>query len=340
MNSTNNATPVRSETIQSQSLYLKEFEAKEAVNSRGQRLFSGTRFKSFAIPLLYRLLRTVPTPIAMLPIRLFIIVLRLFYWWPQNPIRLSCEYISILAAKKGYVHHPRQIYQQFLSNAIETLKNYFNLYHNGVKSAADRITLTANDALRINKLIEQYGGVIIAVPHNFGSLFSGLKMNREFPILLVTKNSSTIERTKIAIDFFERMETTILMVRGGNPFELSRTLFTVLKSGKSVAATVDSLDSSENRVEVPIFGQTLGFSAWAAKIAIRLGVPVIPSYFSTQKEQILAIYGEPILTDDTKDTITQYIRFFEENILKDPASWGFLGDKKWRRALRDATRNI
>jgi len=165
-------------------------------------------------------------------------------------------------------------------------------------------------------------------------------MNREFPILLITKNSSTIERTKIAIDFFERMESTILMVRDGNPFELSRTLFSVLKSGTSVAATVDSLDSSENRIDVPIFGQTMGFSPWAAKIAIRLGVPVIPSYFGTQKEQIMAIYGDPILTDNLQDTMTQYIGFFEENILKDPASWGFLGDKKWRRALCKASHNL
>jgi len=339
MNSTHYTTHTRSEVIRSHSLYLKEFEAKEHVGSRGRHLFSGTRFKSFAIPLLYRLLRTMPTAIAMLPIHLFIIVLRILYWWPQNPIRLSCEYICILAAKKGYTHHPRQVYQKFLSNALETLKNYFNLYHNGVKSASDRIILSANDAQTINALIEKHGGAILAVPHNFGSLFSGLKMNREFPILLITKNSSTIERTKIAIDFFERMESTILMVRDGNPFALSRTLFSVLKSGTSVAATVDSLDSSENRIDVPIFGQTMGFSPWAAKIAIRLGVPVIPSYFGTQKEQIMAIYGDPILSDNLQDTIAQYIGFFEEHILKDPASWGFLGDKKWRRALRNASSN-
>ncbi len=339
MDSANKPTQVRSEIIRSHSLYLKEFEAKEEAGSRGQRFFSGTRFKSFAVPFLYRLLRTVPTPIAMLPIHLCIFLLRILYWWPKNPIRLSCEYICILANKKGHAHRPKQVYQQFLSNALEALKNYFNLYHNGIEAAAQRITLSEDDAKKINKLIEEYGGAILAVPHNLGSLFSGLKMNREFPVVLITKNSSTIERTKIAIDFFERMETTILMVRGGNPFELSRTLFSVLRSGTSVAATVDSLDTSDNRVEVDAFGQTLGFSAWAAKIAIRLGVPVIPSYFSSHEEQIVAIYGDPIITDDTQTTIARYIQFFEQHIYQDPASWGFLGDKKWRRALRNASRN-
>jgi len=339
MESTKNTTQVRSETIRSHSLYLKEFEAKEEVGSRGQRFFSGTRFKSLAVPFLYRLIRQVPLPIAMLPINLFVFLMRGLYWWPQNPIRLSCEYICILADKKGYTHKPQKIYQQFLSNALEALKSYFKLYRSGVDSVIGQVKLTENDALKMNKLLEEYGGAILAVPHNFGSLFSALKMNREFPIIVVTKNPSTIERTKIAIDFYERMETSILMVRGGNPFELSRTLFSVLKSGKSVGATVDSLDTSENRIEVKVFGQTMGFSAWAAKIAIRVKVPVIPSYFGSHKNQINAIYGDPILTSNVQESIQQYISFFEDNILKDPASWGFLGDKKWRRALRDASRN-
>jgi len=340
MKSTNNNTQVRSEIIRSPSLYLKEFEAKEQEGSRGQRFFSGTRFKSLAVPFLYRLIRQVPLPIAMLPINLFIFLMRALYWWPKNPIRLSCEYICILANQKGYMHNPRQIYQQFLSNALESLKNYFDLYRNGIESVIDQVNIAENDVPKINKLIEENGGAILAVPHNLGSLFSALKMNREFPLIIVTKNPSTIERTKIAIDFYERMDTTILMVRGGNPFELSRTLFSVLKSGKMVGATVDSLDSSENRIEVQVFGQTMGFSAWAAKIAIRLGVPIIPSYFGSYKNLINASYGDPILTNDVQESIQQYVRFFEENILKDPASWGFLGDKKWRRALCNACNNL
>ena len=340
MKSTDSNSKYRSEILRSDALYLKEFEAKEKIDRRGGRLFSGTRIKSFAVPLLYRMLEHVPRAIVMLPIYLSIFLLRLFYWWPQNPIRLSCEYLCILADKKGYRHDPRQIYNKFLSNALQATKTLANLYHNGIDSAADHIQFTASDTRMMNELIEEYGGAIIAVPHNFGSLLSALKMNREFPFILITKNSSTIERTQIAIDVFERMETTILMVRGGNPFQLSRTLFTILKSGKSVAATLDSLDSSANRIEVQMFGEAMGFSPWAAKIACRMGVPVIPTYAGSRNDQIVAIFGKPLLTVNVEESIQHYVSFFEENILKDPASWGFLGDKQWRRALRDASRNI
>jgi lauroyl/myristoyl acyltransferase len=340
MKSTGNNPKYRSETLRSDCLYLKEFEAKEKIDRRGGRLFSGSRIKAFAVPLLYRMLEHAPRAIVMLPIYVSIFLVRLSYWWPQNPIRLSCEYICILAKKKGYTHDPRQIYNKFLSNALETTKNLANLYHNGIESAADHIQFTASDMRMMNDQIEEYGGAVIAVPHNFGSLLSALKMNREFPFILITKNSSTIERTKIAIDVFERMETTILMVRGGNPFQLSRTLFSILKSGRSVAATLDSLDSSANRIEVQMFGEAMGFSPWAAKIAVRMGVPVIPTYASSRNDQIVAIFGKPLIAETVEESIQYYASFFEENILKDPASWGFLGDKKWRRALRGASRNI
>jgi lauroyl/myristoyl acyltransferase len=340
MKSTENNPKFRSEIIRSDSLYLKEFEAKEKTDRRGGRLFSGTRIKAFAIPFLYGMLEHAPRAIVMLPIHFSIFILRLLYWWPKNPIRLSCEYICILAERKGYTHDPRHIYNKFLSNAVEATKTLANLYHNGIDAAADQIQFTASDTRMMNDLIEEYGGAIIAVPHNFGSLLSALKMNREFPFILITKNSSTIERTKIAIDVFERMETTILMVRGGNPFLLSRSLFSILKSGKSVAATLDSMDSSANRIEVQMFGRQIGFSPWAAKISVRMGVPVIPTYASSRDDQIVAIFGKPLFADNVEKSIQHYVSFFDENILKDPASWGFLGDKSWRRVLRDASRNI
>ena len=32
-----------------------------------------------------------------------------------------------------------------------------------------------------------------------------------------------------------------------------------------------------------------------------------------------------------------YVNFFEKKMLEDPASWAYLGDKRWRRVLREAS---
>ena len=218
------------------------------------------------------------------------------------------------------------------------LDNYFRLYKFGVDSVVDRIHITREDAERLNRLVREHGGVVIAVPHNYASLFAALKMNREFPLICVTRNPSTIERTKIAVDIFERMDASILMVRGGNPIELSRALFSILKSGNTIAATVDSMDHSEAAAEAEIFGQRVGFPTWAAKIAAKKRIPVIPSYFRSDGKQITAIYGEELISDNTEEIVRHYVRFFEKNILADPASWAYLCDKRWGRVLKQAAR--
>jgi lauroyl/myristoyl acyltransferase len=335
MDATNQSQTVRSEVLRSPSLYLKEFEATEEVNIREYRFLSGTRLKAVLAPIMYWAIRHVPKWLALLPIRLLVFILRLLYVWSNNPFRQSCEYISRLASDAGLTHSPKAIYRQLLRNAAGTVEDYFHLYRDGIDSVTGIIDLNSQDADRINRLAKEYGGVMIMVPHNFASVFSAVKMNRAFPLLIVTRNSPTIDRTKAALDFFERMGVTVLMVRGGNPFELSRTLFAELKKGTAVAATVDSIDHA-SQAKVRMFGQEVGFASWAAKIAVKKKVPIIPSYFRSEGQQVTALFGEEIVTDNLETAMQHYAGFFERQILEDPASWAYLGDKRWRRLLQSA----
>ena len=325
MTTSNKPTRIRSETITSPALYLKELEVIEDVGSRGSHFLSGTRIKSILIPALFWLLRHMPLFVALLPVRLLIALMRLLYGWRSNPLRQSCEYICLLAQRAGYDHQPKQIYQQYLSNLHGVVKNYFQLYHEGVDAVIDRVDLAPAQTEVLNQLVAQHGGLVLAVPHNIGSAFSGLKMNRELPFVIIARNPSTIARTKTALEIFERMQVSILMVRGGNPFELSRTLFSILKSGKVLAATLDNVDRSEQGVEALFFGQRVGFPSWAAKIAARIGVPIVPSYFHSQGNQITRVLGEPLVSNELETLAQHYVSFFEEKMLADPASWAYLG---------------
>ena len=330
-------TQNRSETIYSPALYLKELEVVEDIGSRGSHMLSGTRIKSVMIPVLFWLLRHTPLFVALLPVRLLIALMRMLYSWRSNPLRQSCEYICVLAQGAGYHHQPKEVYQQYLSNVLGVVKNYFQLYREGVDTVVERVAFAPAQTKMINQLVAEHGGLVIAVPHNVGSAFSSLRMQREFPLVLIARNPSTIARTKAALSMFERMQVSILMVRGGNPFELSRTLFSVLKSGKALAATLDNVDHSEHGVKAQFFGQQVGFPSWAAKIAARLGVPVLPSYFHSQGKQITGVFGEPLVCNDLKILAQHYVSFFEQKMLEDPASWAYLGDKRWRRVLHQAS---
>ena len=340
MHSDNSKTGYRSETISSPSLFLKEFTAREEIGSRKKQSLGGTRIKAIIMPKLNWLLLHTPVFIAIAPAQLTILLLRGLYWWPQNPWRLSCEYICKIAQKAGHPHQANQVYQQLLINFTGALKNYAHLHGSGLDSVLDQIQLTSADAARMNQLVEEYGGVLLMVPHNFGTTFSVPEMSGKIPLVVVVRNPTTIERTKIAIDFYERLRIKIIMVRGGNPFKLSRTLFSVLKTGKAVMATVDSLDRSANRIEVKMFDTRIGFDPWAAKIGARLKLPIVPCYFKSRGRQVSVVLGPPLISDDASELMQHYIGFFEQNIVEDPASWAFLGDKNWIKALRKVSTRL
>jgi lauroyl/myristoyl acyltransferase len=140
----------------------------------------------------------------------------------------------------------------------------------------------------------------------------------------------------MALDFFERMDVQVLMVRGGRPLQLSRTLFRALTSGTLVAALVDNVRPPERAVAVNMFGQPVGLAPWAAKIATHLKVPVVPGYARSRGSGVAMTFGEPIVTDDVQAAVEHYAGFFARSILEDPASWAYLADRKWNRVLRSA----
>jgi lauroyl/myristoyl acyltransferase len=110
----------------------------------------------------------------------------------------------------------------------------------------------------------------------------------------------------------------------------------VLGSGRVAAATLDNVDSSGTACSATLFGQPVGFARWAAKVAVRRGIPVVPAYFSSRGARIQVLFGEPILAAEVDTVVQRYIAFFERHILDDPASWAYLGDKRWQRVLREA----
>lgn len=324
------------EVIHSPALYLGSVTVSERPRRR-TALLSGTRIKAMAFPALHWLVRHTPAWLALLPARLVTTLLRLYYFWPGNRLRGACAAIAALTSAQA-VSPPaaRRIYTRFLANALGIIDNFFTLYREGGKTVLPRIIMNPADVETVQRLIATHGGAVLAVPHNVGSAFSALRIGHTFDMLLVARNSPTTARTRIALDFYERMKLCVLLVRGGNPFELSRVMFSVLRQGKLVAATLDNMDKSANGVSVQMFGREVGLAGWAARIAARMQVPIVPAWFQSSGRQLQVVIGEPVLTGDIQAAVQHYARFFEQQILADPASWAYLADKHWQRFLAQA----
>jgi len=328
----------RTEIVTSPALYQDELEVVEYEGCTGKR-FGGTHLKEMFMPLFYRAAKYMPYPLAIIPVYLMVGFFRLLYPFRKNPIRETCEYISQLAAKKGIRHEPKKLYQDFLTNIRTIFCHYIRLYQKGAKGIHHRVVISHEDAEMVEKLRLEHGGLLFNIPHNIGSAFSGMKLNMTWPTLLVARNPSTIGRTRMALEFFSAMEVKILMVRGGSPVELSRAMFSALKEKYVIATTLDNMDHSERGIKASIFGLTRGFNPWAAKVAVKRKVPMLPLYFRSIGKEIHLVFGEPLIPDNVEQAVQHYVSYFEKSILEDPASWAYLGDRRWRKALKEAVQS-
>ncbi len=317
-----------SEILHSPALYLGSVKLANPATRRAA-LLSGTRLKGVAFPVLHWLIRHTPRQIALLPAHLVGALLRLRYWVPGYRLRAACRAVAGLSGQ-GSAH---EIHRRFLANALGVIDNFIRLHQQGRRSVLARVQIDDHDVQRLQGLIAEHGGLVLAVPHNVASAFSAVQIGHCFDMLLVAKNPRTATRTRIALDFYERMNLSVLMVRGGNPFELSRTLFSVLRGGKLVAATLDNLDRSANAVPVRMFGETVGLPGWAARIAGRLQVPLVPAWFRSHGRDVRVVMGSAIIDKDVRTVVQHYADFLQRRILEDPASWAYLADKHWQALL-------
>ena len=331
-----NPPEIVEEVLSSPSLYLGDFRVTEKKVSRFSNLGSGRTLKDLLQPVFYWFLRNAPEMLALLPFRILTGLGRLLHYVPGNPLKQSCVAVCKIAARSGHNHDPGDVYRLFLKNVVAAGRAYRRLLQKGPDVAAQYVDFRESHRAMAAEQITEHGGAYVMSPHCLGSVFSAVRMKDALPLVVVFRNSATIRRTKLALEVIERMQLRILMVRGGNPFELSRAIFAALKDHRLVAATVDNVHPGEGGIDVKIFGRQVPFAIWAAKIATRKSVPVIPSYYHSNGDRIAVEFGEPLVTKDLQEAVQHYVSFFEQKILEDPASWAYLGDRKWRQVLLEA----
>jgi lauroyl/myristoyl acyltransferase len=322
-------------TLQSPCLYRGEFRAIEDPSDRPARRFGGQRIKELLQPVLYGFLRNAPVAIALLPFRLIVGIARGFYWCRRNPLRRSCEDICKVARAAGYRHEPKEIYRRYLANVIATARAYHTLLRSESQVVLDLVDASDVQRAQGANPLNDGKAYILFCAHNLAAIYGSVALAASMPLLIIIRNSKTIRRTQLALDVLERLHARILMVRGGNPFEISRAMFSALDDNQVLAATVDNVDPGFGAA-VKIFGVEVEFAPWAARIAAKRRVPVVPVYFHSLREGARVAFGEPLVTGDPVAAIRHYVSFFEKCILQDPASWIYLVDRKWCRVLRQA----
>lgn len=327
-------------TIRSEALVGGTLDVTVKRRRQRRRLVSGRRLKDLIVPTFVWFLRAAPRPLALLPVNTLLSLARLLYWLPSNPLRRAATDMSVICRAHGRNIEAQEIYRAILDNAHSLAIMLLRLYRDGRESATEGVYISAADTTRIQKLIDQYGGVAVAVPHNIGSAFSGICFVKLFPSVLVGKNPSSVRRTRIALDFFERIGAKVLMVRDGNAMRISRSLIKLLRSGKVVTLTSDLLVGPKDGIVAKVFGEPVWFPAWLTRIPTATGVPIVPAYVHSVGSKIHIAFGSAIRGESGDDSTAEIAAFLEERILDDPASWAFMADKRWSSVLAAAAARL
>jgi lauroyl/myristoyl acyltransferase len=257
-------------------------------------------------------------------------------WWiPGNPIRRSCRDLCSIAAARGHRHEPREIYRGLVTKGASVMRGFLRAYARGPAAAAPWMAVDEAELARVRDLAASRG-VVMAVPHNVGSVFSAIGNVGKLPQLVVARNRAGEGKERVARDVFRRLGIEVLLVRDTSATGVVRACFRALAEGRVLVATLDYTYRKADALPVPIFGVPKGFAPWAAALAARRKVPFLPAYPRMDGGRCSAWLGEPIVDPSPERLMEHYVRFLETSILRDPANWAFVADKRWSRHLRTA----
>jgi hypothetical protein len=323
-------------TLRSPALYLGEVHVPPHRHRR-RRLLRTPTLKKHLTRHLYWLLRRLPPGATQAYLQLLFEAVQGLRVLPGWALTTACRDVALLAAARaGIVHDPRKLRRRFVDAIHFVFDQAIRLHHEGPEAVLGAVRVLPGTRESLAWMLRERGAGMIAVPHNPGAVLASMNLSREAPVVLISKNSPSPERTRIALDFYERMGVKVLMVRGGNPYEVSRACLRALKDGNVLVATLDSISREKNRAVVEFLGEPVGFPTWAARIAAHARVPICPAWVGFDGRRLTIELGEGEIATETEAAVRRYAAWFESRVLRDPASWSFLADRRWRRVLEAA----
>jgi lauroyl/myristoyl acyltransferase len=288
---------------------------------------------------LYWLFRNAPEPVSRAHVVALKLLLHAAAVAPGNPVLRSCRAIRALAPGTAGGRGAVGIHRAFVNQLGAAAAGYLAAVRRGPAVLEEWVHLPQPALERIDRLRTRSRGLMIAVPHNVGGILGSARLARELPTMVLARNSTSAGRDRMMVELFERLGVEILLTRSTHVAGLFRSCIRALRRGTVVVATLDNIDPGrKSRLEVPVFGGALPMPTWGARIAARAGAPVLPGWVGHDGRRFGLTVGEPRADADPERLVTHYMAWFEERILQDPASWLFLGHKRWATALEAAAR--
>jgi lauroyl/myristoyl acyltransferase len=325
-------------TLASPALYLGEVSVVPPARRRRRGLLRAGPLKEALAVHLHWAVRHLPAQVTRAWVRVLCETARATHVLPGHPLVATCRDVALLAARRGHRHLPAALAGGFVDRLRRVFEHAIRLWHEGPEAVRGAVHVPAGTRALFQRMREQHGAGFLAVPHNQGAVLASIEVSRLAPTVLVSRNPASVARTRAALDLYERMGVRVLMVRGANPYEVARACLGALRDGQVLVVTVDNLVRNA-AVPVRMFGREVSLPSWAARIAARARLPILPAWIGFERGRFCVEAPGVLVADDPAEAVRRCAAWFEERILADPASWGFLADKRWRKVLAAAARD-
>ncbi len=303
--------------------------------------FSFTRFKDHTADKAYAVsnwLSRQSTPVQNVGYGILRGAFWLIYYVPASHMRKTA---IALQAAVGHAT-PKIIYRDFVAGVL-LFAQRIEMLSNGNTQAIDRL-LRIPQQDRLDDIIKQHGGALLALPHCHGALLMVRGLAARYDVLMLIREPKKDSRAQAQRRYFANMGCEVLDVRRNNEAIVARTVLKALRNGKLVIGTVDRIkqpppedepiSKERDNVRAIAFGVPVGVPGWPARFAAKCKVPILPVMVEQTKTDIILHLGEPIVASDVLATTQKWLSALEQFFIRFPGQWIFVYDKHWSRVLR------
>jgi lauroyl/myristoyl acyltransferase len=292
-------------------------------------------FRSFkdAIALPLNFIAERPRCVARATLDTFGLVARAAYFVPGSHIRRTVGHFCRVTGRSD----SWRIYNAMVRNLREAGLHYAALARHGRDHLLAQTVIDPSLELEYGRLRKSEGGVIFLVPHCAASVLSSAGLSTFCPTVLMVREPRSPKRYELMMSYLRKLGPEFILSRNATPASVMRNVVRSLRENKVIVGTTDVIHRAVDTVETCAFGQPISSPSWPAKIAARLGIPIVPGFIHMEGAQIRLMADAAYLESDIQKSTQRWVSSFERWFRKYPSDWVFMLDKSWARVLANAS---
>jgi lauroyl/myristoyl acyltransferase len=232
---------------------------------------------------------------------------------------------------------PWPIYSRMVDNLERAALHYATLYRYGRSKLLAQTAVDPTLAKEYPRLSIGDEGIIFLVPHCTGSVLGSAGLSTFCPTVLLVREPKATERCQLMLEYIKKLGPQFILSRTASPAAVMRGIMRSLHNREVVVGTTDLIQPGADTVETLAFGQRVHSPVWPARIAARLGVPILPAFIHMEGRQLSLIAGEGYRESDIQKSTQRWVSAFEQFFRQYPSDWAFMLDKRWARVLAAAS---